>query len=69
MELLVMIIGNIIFFVFGYFLGKKDKKKTTVNVDKDKQKKDKERAEKINEAFHELMEYDYSKALGGGPRE
>ena len=69
MELLVMVIGNIIFFVFGYFLGEKNKKKNTTIIDKDKQEKDKERAEKINEAFHELMDYDYSKALGGGTRE
>lgn len=69
MELLVMLIGNIIFFIFGYFLGRKDKKNKAITVDKNKQESEKKRAEKIQEAFNELMDYDYSKALGGGSRE
>ncbi|MBE6147452.1 MAG: hypothetical protein E7168_03870 [Firmicutes bacterium] len=66
MESIVQLVSNIFFFCLGYIIKKKTLPK---KIEQEEDKIQKEKQERIQKAFNELMEYDYSKALGSGHKE
>lgn len=57
-------------FLIGYFIRGSESKATAVEkTDNEEIQEKKERYKRTTKAFNELMDYDYSVALGGGRNE